>query len=526
MKKSILRGGLLAELSMSSTLVLLLLRCLLMCPIWAIAVQIKINTPTTTFSSIFEISSREKLGSGDLSPLLEGLYEEQEKYQDNMNPGELTISRAILVNMHHFLTKFMQPREALLWEMIMEPCVNDYERPQFVHMSWKLFWNSLREVNIQKDWNEWNPYWRPELPSPFTNMSEDVVLPDFEWDNRIFLRTANHTIRDWHTLAVFNLYFCEKPHLGHSYLCPDGCFGRRNLYDQHRELGNPCENATNTRTARCLPKPEAWQAILGRMWAQLENPEEALDGDFISGSFSWLTRNQGYECDCKEDHVWNQEDMSCEREEGRQKHCDPVTLKPCLRPGAKSCRMNDITGEAICTCHPQYLGNFCERLRDPCLERTINATLSDGTQLTLVSGQTMCQVNMDGMPTDPEYKEEEFVTPSKEGPSHVEAITLPLHSRCVAKLGTDEYFCQCERPFVEDVNLAASNCLLQVGSCDSKLCIHGACVTTANRRGVAVCMCYAGYAGPHCNQKWKSGVCGRHANRPADDFVLAEERGS
>lgn len=109
------------------------------------------------------------MGSGDLSPLLKGLYEEQEKYQDSMNTGELTISRRILVNMHRFLAKFMQPREALLWEMIMKVCQSDYERPQFVHTSWRLFWNSLRKVNVQKDWNEWNPYWRPEAPSPFKN---------------------------------------------------------------------------------------------------------------------------------------------------------------------------------------------------------------------------------------------------------------------------------------------------------------------------------------------------------------------
>ncbi|KAL5967149.1 hypothetical protein TSMEX_005213 [Taenia solium] len=420
----------------------------------------RIDTPKTTFTSIFEIPAAEKLGSGDLSPLLEGLYEEQVKYQDSMNPGELTISRRILVNMRHFLAKFMQPREALLWEMIMNVCQNDYERPQFVYMSWRLFWNSLRKVNVQKDWNEWNPYWRPEVPSPFKNKSEDVVLPDIEWNKKIFLLTKNHTIRDWHTLVVFNLYFCEKPHLRHSYLCPDGCFGRRNLYDQHRELGNPCENATNTRTPRCTPKPEAWPDIIKRMWTQLENPEEALDGDFISGSFSWLTKNQGYECDCKADFVWNPEDMICERDESHQKHCDPVTLKPCQLPGAKSCRMND-----------------------------------------QVSGQTMCQVNMNGMPTDPEYREVEVDAPSKGELSHVEAVTLPLHSRCVGKLGTESYFCQCERPFVEDISLPVSNCLLQVGSCDSKLCIHGACVTTANQRGMAVCVCYAGYTGPQCNQK-------------------------
>lgn len=92
---------------------------------------------------------------------------------------------------------------------------------------------------------------------------------------------------------------------------------------------------------RLQQKPEAWSDIIGRMWAQLENPEEALDGDFVSGSFSWLTKNQGYECDCKAGFVWNQEDTICEKDESHQKHCDPVTLKPCQLPGAKSCRINE-----------------------------------------------------------------------------------------------------------------------------------------------------------------------------------------
>lgn len=88
-------------------------------------------------------------------------------------------------------------------------------------------------------------------------------------------------------------------------------------------------------------KQDLWPDIIARMWKQLENPDEALDGDFITGSFSWLTRNQGYECDCKEGFVWNPEEMLCSRGIDTQKHCDPVTLKPCMLPGAKSCRMNE-----------------------------------------------------------------------------------------------------------------------------------------------------------------------------------------
>ena len=121
------------------------------------------------FASIFEISSGVKLGSGDLSPLLMGLYEEQVKYQDILNPGDLTISRAILVNMRQFLEKFMQPRKSPVWTDIMKACRNDYELPQFVNVAWRYFWNALRNVNVQKDWNKWNPFFISNVQSPFKN---------------------------------------------------------------------------------------------------------------------------------------------------------------------------------------------------------------------------------------------------------------------------------------------------------------------------------------------------------------------
>lgn len=74
-----------------------------------------------------------------------------------------------------------------------------------------------------------------------------------DWNNEMFLVTEKHIIRDYHALMVFNLYFCEKPELKHTYLCPDGCFGRINRETKRWELGNPCENANNTQTDRCFP---------------------------------------------------------------------------------------------------------------------------------------------------------------------------------------------------------------------------------------------------------------------------------
>lgn len=82
-----------------------------------------------------------------------------------------------------------------------------------------------------------------------------------------------------------------------------------------------------------------------------------------------------------------------------------------------------------------------------------------------------------------------------------EVITSPKHSRCVGKPGTNTYYCICKLPFSEDITLDYPNCLHQEGSCDSKLCVHGTCVTTPNHRGKAICMCYAGYVGSECDRR-------------------------
>ena len=113
----------------------------------------------------------------------------------------------------------------------------------------------------------------------------------------------------------------------------------------------------------------------------------------------------------------------------------------------------------------------------------------------------MCQVSMNGLPAEREIKEVDTTKRMEEGVAHSEMMALPRHSLCIGKRGTGTYFCRCVPPFVEDVSITESNCLLQIGSCDSKLCIHGTCVTTANGMGQAVCMCYTGYTGPQCNQK-------------------------
>lgn len=102
------------------------------------------------------------MGSGDLRPQFKGLYEEQRKSPDAVGRGNMTISRQLLVTMHQFLDKFMEPRQTELWKRLEEECYGDYSKPQFVRYAWELFWNALRRVRTRIDWNLWNPYWLPD----------------------------------------------------------------------------------------------------------------------------------------------------------------------------------------------------------------------------------------------------------------------------------------------------------------------------------------------------------------------------
>lgn len=77
-----------------------------------------------------------------------------------------------------------------------------------------------------------------------------VKLPDFVWIPEVYLKMEAHIIRDWHALVMFNLYLCENTKLGHSYLCPDVCFGVKKA--AKLVSGNPCGGVKDTRSPRCF----------------------------------------------------------------------------------------------------------------------------------------------------------------------------------------------------------------------------------------------------------------------------------
>lgn len=117
-----------------------------------------------------------------------------------------------------------------------------------------------------------------------------------------------------------------------------------------------------------------------------------------------------------------------------------------------------------------------------------------------VTGEDLCQVDMNGIANEKENVEVKRQVGGAEGTIIADVITVPEHSKCVGKPGTDIYYCLCKPPFSEDVTLEYPNCLHQAGSCDSKLCVHGACVTAPSNKGQAICMCYTGYTGSECDR--------------------------
>lgn len=123
--------------------------------------------------------------------------------------------------------------------------------------------------------------------------------------------------------------------------------------------------------------------------------------------------------------------------------------------------------------------------------------------LSISNGRGMCVVGMQGMGMPGDFAKVKKVTTIgvNRGEKHEveQLVSVPKHSTCISgSFGTGSYSCKCQAPFVEDLRVEQPNCLIRVGSCDSKLCLHGTCVTTANQKVGAACLCYRGYDGPRC----------------------------
>ncbi len=69
-----------------------------------------------------------QLAIGDLTPLLEGLFQEQTAEASFLASDELSTSRQLLLELHLFLNKFMQPRATELWKTYFADAVSFYAR--------------------------------------------------------------------------------------------------------------------------------------------------------------------------------------------------------------------------------------------------------------------------------------------------------------------------------------------------------------------------------------------------------------
>ena len=170
-------------------------------------------------------------------------------------------------------------------------------------------------------------------------------------------------------------------------------------------------------------------------------------------------------------------------------------------------------GEFVCICGPEYTGDTCEIMIDPCVMLlpcdnggTCNNTGGNTFECTCPLGYTGgdCSVNIDdcdpnscvnGNCTDEVNDYMCTCFPGYTGDScetHVCALQLgPCRNGGTCLSTPDGYYCECPDSYTGD------ECDTDVDEClDTANCINGTC---ENLVGSYSCSCYPGYTGEHCD---------------------------
>ena len=204
-------------------------------------------------------------------------------------------------------------------------------------------------------------------------------------------------------------------------LCPNPC--------KNRDF-NPCEKLANTLSSICM----------------------ILDNDF-------MLYDNNYKCFCKYQYEWDPNTMSCRL----RNLCENNTYCGGFEKSSR-CNMlrrsHDLIAlgfsdyEITCTCTAKYMGQKCEKIRDPCIE------------------------NNKGLP------------------GHK---ACGFHGVCEGINGTHEYNCICGKGWDEDTSVPFKNCFQLADPCNNLICVNGNghCVNSFDRTR-SECVCNQGFTGTYC----------------------------
>ncbi|KAL5969824.1 Delta and Notch-like epidermal growth factor-related receptor [Taenia solium] len=120
-----------------------------------------------------------------------------------------------------------------------------------------------------------------------------------------------------------------------------------------------------------------------------------------------------------------------------------------------------------CICRLGYMGHDCSQLLDACLV-----------------GSEVYHVFEVG-------SAKPIIPPGREA--------CGIGNKCIPRLGTTSFSCQCNERFEMDRGLPYDNCLSSKDPCSSRICIEGACIASEDGTW-SMCDCEEGFAGSMCEE--------------------------
>ncbi|KAF5405615.1 Cadherin tumor suppressor [Paragonimus heterotremus] len=351
-------------------------------------------------------------------------------------------------------------------------------QPEHTNVPKNLSVMQIISLKTARELGEDLPEWKESLLESFKKCAECDGMQDiggiYVCDYSKYLKNFEYTVSDprvfsWdksqqNIFALYVYYFCtvtwptyirnnpEKVHLTYHPFCPNPCSVRR----------SPCSKLANTLPA--MNNPHILNSI--------------SESNCVRQNYGFYEGE--YECLCRKGFVWNHEAKVCEApdlcalNEEQQKRDSSV--KPiCSKRGTLRCisfhpppTEKEKTDEFLltgvqqvvrfsCVCRDGYMGQRCDRLRDPCIE---------SGKPGAVSGEQACRTY--------------------------------LGNKCTPHNGTDYYFCKCAENWVHDPTFPFPNCYKRRTICDRVICRNrGTCVGSADQRAF-LCICEYGWYGRLC----------------------------
>lgn len=221
-----------------------------------------------------------------------------------------------------------------------------------------------------------------------------------------------------------------------SKFCPNPC----DQIDKQGNDNNPCKTKRNTISSRC----------------------EIVNRDMM------LFRNN-YKCYCKSLYEWDPILLECKLKDicnyydnqnkicggyGRSEKCEMISNQyERVQNGFHEYSIK-------CKCLSEYMGEYCEEIRNPCIENY-------NTELP---------------------------------PGYVACGVVDKRGKCIPTNGTNYYICECNPDYQDNLLKLHPDCDDPVDPCTKVLCVNGFCKTSVDR-SKTVCICDDGFEGLTCQNR-------------------------